>query len=232
MSNQFSDKKKKWWNGFRDKNTKVVIDYDIPVAEYGIPRTMRTHNLMSIDPYSEKQVKVMNYMYDMINDKYSHKTMIISGGNGTGKSYLGTAFIHTVAILDSINDCRYHDPRYTDEGRLLRSVSSFNDTAFRFWTDICGVLVLDELGMTQWTPGDKRTIEQILNVRFSNGLPTIVMTNRRPNEIFGPNEGKEPLFSSQLRSRYSSGYRIEFDGPDLRRLNEVRREDPDYDPYF
>ena len=154
MSNQFSEKKRSWWNGFRDKTSGQIVNYDIPVAEYGIPRTMRAHNLMTIDPFSEKQVKVMNYMHDMIHDKYAHRTMIISGGNGTGKSFLGTAFIHTVAILDSLNDCRYHNPRYIDEGRLLRSVGNFGDGGFAFYSEGCGVLVLDELAMTRWTPGD------------------------------------------------------------------------------
>ena len=230
--NEFTIRKKKWWNGFRDANTKEVIQgYDIEVSEFGIPSSLRDYNLNDIDAMNEKQLKVMNYMYDMIYDRHAHRTMVISGGNGTGKTYIGCAFIHAVALLESVNDCIFHDPRYTNEGMLMRSLGGYgNDRAFDFWTTGCGVLVLDEFGMTQWTPSDKRTIEQVLNIRFSNDLPTVLLTNRKVREIFGPVDTGEPLFSSQLRSRYRNGYLVEFTGPDLRNQTKVDDE-PDYDPF-
>ena len=227
--NEFSTHKKKWWNGFRDANTGDVFNgFDIGVSEYGIPRTFDRVNLNDCDPKSEKQLRVMNYMWDMCNDPHAHRTMVVTGGNGTGKTFMGCGLIHAVALLDCVNASRFHDPRYVYEGMLLRSVSGFNsDNAFNFWTNRCGVLVLDEFGMTQWTPSDKRTIEQILNIRFSNDLPTVVLTNRTAREIFGPVEQGEPLFSSQLRSRYRSGYLIELTGPDLRNYSPVDQEEDD-----
>ena len=232
--NTWSLSKKKWWNGFRDVHTHQVVANDIPVAEYGIPRGLRNMNINNIDPQNEKQLRVFNYLWDMVNDPHAHRTMVISGGNGTGKTYIGCAFIHAVALLDSINDCVFHDPRYIYEGMLLRSVSGFGESGFGFWTNSCGVLVIDEFGMTQWTPSDKRTIEQILNIRYSNDLPTVLLTNRKPNEIFGPMENGEPLFSSQLRSRYRGGYLVELSGEDLRNkpmVTESEEDDPDFDPF-
>ena len=232
--NEFSLRKKKWWNGFRDASTKQVLEYDISVGQFGIPRGLSRYNINDIDPQNEKQLKVMNYMWDMINDEHAHRTMVVSGGNGTGKTFIGCAFIHGVALLESINDCRFHEPRYTNEGLLLRSLGGFNsDSAFRFWTEGCGVLVLDELGMTQWTPSDKRTIEQVLNIRFSNDLPTVILTNRKPAELFGSQgDPNAALFSSQLRSRFKNGYLVEFTGPDLRGQTIVEEEDSDYDDPF
>ena len=220
--NEFTIRKKKWWNGFRDANTKEVIQgYDIEVSEFGIPRSLRDYNLNDIDAMNEKQLKVMNYMHDMIFDRHAHSTMVISGGNGTGKTFIGCALIHAVALLESVNDCIFHDPRYTNEGMLLRSLGGFgNDKSFDFWTTGCGVLVLDE-----------RTIEQVLHIRLSKDLPTVLLTNRKVREIFGPVDTGEPLFSSQLRSRYRNGYLEEFTGPDLRNQTKVDDDDSDYDPF-
>ena len=231
--NEFTIRKKKWWNGFRDVNSgKVMPKYDIYVSEYGIPKSLENYNLNDIDAMNEKQLKVMNYMHDMIFDKHAHRTMVISGGNGTGKTFIGCAFIHAVALLCNVNSSRFTDPRYTNEGVLLRGLGGFNnDRAFNFWTEGCGVLVLDEFGMTQWTPSDKRTIEQVLNIRFSNDLPTVLLTNRKVREIFGPVDTGEPLFSSQLRSRYRNGYLVEFTGPDLRNQTQVEEDDSDYDAF-
>ena len=230
--NEWSLSKKKWWNGFRDVNTGEETTQDIYASAYGIPKGMRHLILNDLDPKNEKQLRVMNYMWEMCNNIHSHRTMIVSGPNGTGKTWLGCALIHAVAILDSVNATRFTEPRYTNEGSLLRSVSGFNsDNAFNFWTNKCGVLVIDEFGMTQWTPSDKRTIEQILNIRYSNDLPTVLLTNRTPVELFGPLDNKgEPLFSSQLRSRYRNGYKIELTGDDMRDLPRVVEEDDD-DPF-
>lgn len=230
--NEWSLSKKKWWNGFRDCNTGDVIrGFDIDVPDFGIPRGMNRLNINDLDPKNEKQLRVMNYMWDMCNDSHAHRTMIVSGLNGTGKTWMGCALIHAVALLDSVNASRFHDPRYIYEGMLLRSVSGFNsDNAFNFWTNRCGVMVIDEFGMTQWTPSDKRTIEQILNIRYSNDLSTVLLTNRKPSEIYGPVEKGEPLFSSQLRSRYRNGYNIELTGPDMRDLPTIGEPEGD-DPF-
>ena len=232
MSNEFTDRKKKWWNGFRDANTKEVLHYDIGVAQYGIPRGYRNININDIDVVNEKQLKVVNYMYDMINTSHAHRTMVVSGGNGTGKTFLGCAFIHAVALLDAVNDTRYHEPRYVYEGSLFRSLGGYGgESSFNFWTYKCGALVIDEFGMTQWTASDKKTMEQILNIRYSNDLPTILMTNRTSDEIFGPVNNGEPLFSSQLRSRYRGGYLVDMTGPDLRTILRDEEDDPDFDPF-
>ena len=77
----------------------------------------------------------------------------------------------------------------------------------------------------------KRTIEQVLNIRFSNDLPTVIMTNRKPTELFGSQgDPNAALFSSQLRSRFKNGYLVDFTGPDLR--NQAIVEEGDYDDPF
>ena len=84
------------------------------------------------------------------------------------------------------------------------------------------VLVIDEFGMTQWSASDKKKIEQYLGVRYGNNLKTVVFTNRTSDELFGSGD-REPLLSSQLRSRYASGYLVNMDGVDYRRHTDALR---------
>lgn len=222
---ELDKRKKRWWNGFRDANSGAVlagwdIDYRFLMSENGIPRSMLDGNLQDIMPANEKQLLVMNSMWDMIYNRSTPVTMIISGGNGTGKSFLGAALVHTLAILASCSTERDWHPYFIDEATLLMRAGGYGwqaDQGFREFSQGHGVLVIDEFAMVQWTPADKRKIEQILNVRYGNRLRTVILTNRRPSELFGSDDGgPEPILSSQIRSRYGIGINIEMTGPDLR----------------
>ena len=220
----------KWWNGFRDANTGEILLVPEPTKGYlrtvcGLPDGLLKAELSCIQPKNEKQAHVMNSMWKMCNDPESPTTMIVSGGNGTGKSYLGAALVHTLSIISLCSNCIDWDPYYTDEAMLLMKISSFGSEAFfRKVARDCRLLVIDEFAMTQWTPTDKKKMEQILNVRYGNNLATVLLTNRTPSELYGVTGGPEGILSSQIRSRFAPGYNIELTGVDLRRF------DPD-DPF-
>lgn len=226
MSNSLNDQKKRWARGFRDANSgQVLRGFDLEtevLLSYGIPKSLASKTLDEISPANEKQLMVMNHMYDMINDwRNTPLTMIVSGGNGTGKSLMGAALIHTLALMAVCGNCRDLNPRFTDEAGMTMRLSGFDNTSsFTYYTKVVGVLVVDEFAMTQWSATDKKRNEQILGIRFGNNLKTVLLTNRTSDELFGSN-GKEPILSSQLRSRYGSGYLVELNGPDYRRNREA-----------
>lgn len=223
--NELSKMKYKWETGFRDANTGVVMPgFDLKphvlMSMYGIPRSMVEFTLEDLDPVNEKQLLIMNRMWEMVNDLNSAQTMVISGGNGTGKTILGSAFVHTLARLAATMNFRDYNPLYVDEASLLLMLGGYgSDNGFRQVAYNVGMLVIDEFAMVQWTPGDKRKIEQVLNVRYGNKLKFVLLTNRKTDELYGRQGGGEPIFSSQIRSRLLPGYNIELTGPDLRRSN-------------
>ena len=227
----FKDQKIKWWNGFRDQNTGKELELlDIYPELYGIPFSMKDAELMKMEPKNEKQLFIMNSMWKMCNDKEAPTTMIISGGNGTGKTYLGCGFVHTLGIISMCGNCKNWSPLYINEATLLMRLTGFgSDAFFNILTNTCMMLVYDEFAMTQWSPAEKRKVEQVLNVRYGNNLPFVLLTNRTAKELYDTAGGtKEPILSSQLRSRLAPGYNIELTGPDLRRVKDFDEPDLPY----
>jgi len=239
-------KEQKKWPGLRDVNTdQDVSNLELENGVYyaaGIPRSMLklyfpSKSMLaqkdSLQAQNREQLDVMNAMWEMALGTEKHLTMIVSGGNGTGKSWMGAALVHSMLRFKVCGSARY-----VNEGGLLLRSQSFEGTWFSQYTEVCQFLVLDEFGMTQWSPTDKRKIELILNARYSNGYPTVILTNRTPSELFDTTGGKEPVLSAQLRSRYSTGYRFRLTGPDMRRFRPDQTRDlpgwmtdPDDDPF-
>ena len=221
-----NEQKKKWWNGLRNAATGEIttleLETEVLVDGYGIPRSLAKNSLDQLTPANEKQLIVMNHMYNMVHDwKGTPSTMIVTGGNGTGKSMLGAALVHTLAIEDALINGLHISSRFTDEASLTMRLSGFDTSGtFDLFARKIAVLVIDEFAMTQWSPADKKKIEQYLGVRYGNNLKTIIFTNRTPDELFGTG-GQEAILSSQLRSRYGSGYMVDMSGVDYRRNPEA-----------
>ena len=224
MTNNELRENTKKWPGLRDANTgKDCSDIELVNGIYlsaGIPRSMvdlcfpnksQKGQKDALWPLNMEQLEICNIMYEMAMNR-EPKTLIVTGGNGTGKSYLGAALIHSL-IKYLVCDTA----RYVNEGELLLRSQSFEGNWFHQYTEICKFLVIDEFGMTQWSPTDKRKIELILNTRYGKGYPTVLLTNRTPGELFDTTGGKEPILSAQLRSRYASGERKRLTGYDMRR---------------
>ena len=228
---ELSQRKFPWSNGFRDYNTKQVIKgYDLDrsymLQVHGIPRSMLGVTMENLDPKNEKQLLIANRMWEMIHTSPSPLTMLITGGNGTGKTWLGCALVHTLARFSSAGNCKDYYAYYTNEAAMLTLLSGYEGSVwFNRLTQAISVLVIDEFAMTQWTPADKRKIEQVLNIRYGNGLKTIILTNRRSDELYGRAGGAEAILSSQIRSRFLPGYNIELTGADLRQGNTLPYED-------
>ena len=227
---EFFNKQKKW-PGLRDVNTEQDVsnmeNEDRIYLSAGIPKSMirlyyPSRSMLaqkdSLQAVNTEQLDVMNAMWEMALGNERKLTMVVCGGNGTGKSWMGAALVHTLIrfmVCDSA--------RYVNEGGLLLRAQSFEGSWFNLYTEFCKFLVLDEFGMTQWSPSDKRKIELILNARYSNGYPTVLLTNRTPSELFDATD-KEPILSAQLRSRYATGYRFRLTGKDMRKFKPDQTE--------
>lgn len=185
-------------------------------AAMGIPRKFYRQYLDRIVPKNAEQFDLINALNVMLLADRPYPSLVVSGGNGTGKSLLGAAAVNLAGRYEGTIDRATGRPfsleaKYVNEADLLNRVESYNSRTdwFGLYTDECRLLVIDEFGMTQWNSTDKRKIEQVLNKRFSNDFRTVLLTNLGIDQLF-------ETFSSQLRSRFSTGKMILLTGPDLR----------------
>ena len=201
------------------------------LAAHGIPRMYMKYYIDEIEPKDHYQAQVMNYMNIIYSVRKSPlPCLTVMGGNGCGKTLLGCALVNTVSRLSGCYDrntgkADNWDAYFVNEADLFSRIEGYSRSGvdyFRLYSEECDLLVIDEFGMTQWTPTDTRRINQLLNKRFGNGLQTVVLTNKTVDEFFG-------LLSDQLRSRFRTGKSIQMGSPDYR---EKFIEDDDQDDPF
>lgn len=185
-------------------------------AALGIPRKFWKCYLDRIEPKNAEQTEVINALNFMLMSEHPFSSLIVCGGNGTGKSLLGASAVNLAAkygpaIERDTGKVLDLEPLYVNEADLLNRVESYQSRTdwFGIYTDQCRLLVVDEFGMTQWNATDKRKMEQVLNKRFSNDYRTVILTNLNISQVY-------ELFSSQLRSRFMTGRVLNLTGPDLR----------------
>ena len=208
------------------------LDFDASSkAAIGIPRKYMKFYIDEIEPKDIYQAQVMNLMNVMYSVKSSPLlSLVVMGGNGSGKTLLGSSLVNTLMRLGNAIDhntglAEDWSPYFCNEADLFNKIEGYSRNGVDWFfelTENCRLLVIDEFGMTQWTPTDKRRMEQLLNKRFGNGLRTIILTNLSAERF-------SELLSDQLRSRFRTGRSIQMSSPDYR---EKFVEEDDFDDPF
>jgi DNA replication protein DnaC len=78
------------------------------------------------------------------------------------------------------------------------------------------VLILDDLGTENTTPWAREKLFQIINHRYNFALPTVITSNRKPEEI-------DPRIFSRMSDRALCEEHIIIDAADYRRLPIAQR---------
>lgn len=201
-------------------------------AAMGIPGKFMRYYIDEIEPWDRWQAQAMNYMNIMYTCARSNPLpcLTLLGGNGGGKTLLGCAFVNTVMRLGICLDHKTGEqddwnPQFVNEADLLSRIEGYSrggrDWFFEY-TECCRLLVIDEFGMTQWTPTDTRRMNQLLNKCFGNGVFLVILTNHDAT-------GFAALLSDQLRSRFRQGRSIQMGSPDYR--PKYMEPDDDDDPF-
>ncbi len=101
------------------------------------------------------------------------------GSVGTGKTHLA------MAIRDRLHDQGFVDAYYTPFQRLLDAIYS-RDTNTTELLNVLGrisCLIIDEIGAYDHSEADLKRLFQIVDSRYLNGRPTIVITNLDPRRL-------------------------------------------------
>lgn len=194
-------------------------------AAAGIPRRFFSTYIDTMVPKNREQADIKNDMLNLmmtsLDDRF--QSLVISGGCGTGKTHLGAGYINTLQSFGGSRRIRDFNALYVNEADLLMRTTSFRSTRdwFSIYTDESVFLVIDEFGMSEWSPTENRRVEQLMNKRFSNGYKTVILTNLSSEELFNK-------ISSQLKSRLFTGRFRALTGEDLRLKKDSDSEWEDF----
>ena len=137
---------------------------DIRHINANMPRLFQDATFDSYKPANDTARDVLDYC-----SNYNGTTNLILLGNvGTGKTHLACAIINK--ILDNSNFiCRYL-PFYNMTDIKINHPDKYKKILE------CDILVIDEFGM-QSTDYKMDTFFEIINERYNNGYPTILISN-------------------------------------------------------
>lgn len=136
-------------------------------------------------PQQQKALETCtNYAHNFADNLEAGRCLILSGTVGTGKTHLAAA----------IADYIVRETEYTAVFRSLHSIlqaikSTYDRDAkatesevLKLFTDP-DLLIIDEVGATKSSEFELATIFAIINTRYENNLPTVVITNLEASEL-------------------------------------------------
>lgn len=137
--------------------------------------------------------------------------LVLFGNYGTGKTHLASAIANEL-LHQNYRVLFAVVPDLLDHLRSTFGPSSEveYDQRFEMIRD-AAILVLDDLGTENTTPWAREKLFQIINHRYNGRLPTVITSNRRPEEI-------EPRIFSRMSDRAVCEEFILMDGIDYRQI--------------
>lgn len=112
--------------------------------------------------------------------------LVMTGSCGTGKNHLA------ISIVKQIIQEHFAQVRITDVMRIVRSVKatwrssaeSTEEEVLDFYASL-DLLIIDEVGVQFGTPAEMTILQEIINARYENVLPTILISNLTFDQLKG-----------------------------------------------
>ena len=142
--------------------------------------------------------------------------LVFFGNYGAGKTHLAAA-IANEALRRQFNVLFAIVPDLLDHLRSTFGPSSEVEYDARFEIiRTVPLLILDDLGTENTTPWAREKLFQIMNYRYNDALPTVITSNRKPEDI-------DPRIFSRMSDRALCEEHIIIDSADYRRLSIQQR---------
>lgn len=151
---------------------------DSCIPERFITRTLSTY---LADDKNDKQVRVLKFCTEYAENFSDHKktglSFLMLGLPGTGKTHLSIGI-----ALEIMKQGR--SAVFTSASRMLRAVkdtyhkeSQFSEKQVLAVYETCDLLILDEVGVQTGSDYEKNIIFDVINSRYENVRPTIILSN-------------------------------------------------------
>ena len=149
-----------------------------------IPKRFRNKTLDNFETKEKFQqfVKTIaqDYVADLENNIANGVSLIFLGPCGTGKTHLACGIAH-----EAIS--RGHTALFVSVSTLIRKVraswgTKTEEETLKVFTD-CDFLILDEVGIQAGTENERNILFDVLNARYADMRPTIVISNLKLVEL-------------------------------------------------
>lgn len=165
----------------RDKQAQIEARLNFA----GVPVRFRGRTLENFEATTEDQEKALATSQAFIDQWQHHKaagtSVIFSGNPGTGKSHLAIAILQTV--LETGTGMYMN---VLDLVRMVRDTWRKNGQSESEVLDLLGridLLVIDEVGVQYGTDGEQVVLFDVINRRYRDCKPTILLTNLKSGEF-------------------------------------------------
>jgi len=152
-----------------------------------IPPRFQGKTFEGYRPEDDKQRKVLGVCVsyaEQFNKHYSDgRSLLLLGNVGTGKTHLAAAIAQHViangftAVYRTVYGILQHV-----KGSFDREAEYNESEAFKAFIDP-HLLVIDEVGATKSSEFEQQTLFNIINGRYEQKIPTIVISNLMPEEL-------------------------------------------------
>lgn len=152
-----------------------------------IPLRFQKHCFTSYEPKDKHQEKIkkacIDYTKNFDEAMSTGRCLIFCGRTGTGKTHLSCAIANnilkkgkTALFMSVIDAVRRVKETYSRNSLLTerQAIESFVEPS---------LLILDEVGIQFGSEAEKMIIFEIINKRYENIKPTILITNLEPEEL-------------------------------------------------
>lgn len=154
----------------------------------GIPARFQGKRFDDFIAETERQKKALavcrSYAEQFQSNYEEGRCLMMMGRPGCGKTHMGAAIAHYVCtetkhssvyrtLPGLVSDIRatYGEGSETTESQIISAVTT------------CGLLVLDEIGATKTSEFELSLIFNLINSRYEEKLPTIIISNLPPAEL-------------------------------------------------
>lgn len=198
----------------REREQRRQVRVAETIEHAAIPERFKTRSLDNFTPRTEQQSAVLalarKYVEDWELNARAGRWMVFAGEPGVGKSHIAIAILHAlmpayvgqyITCMGMIQAVRatWGKNSDTDEASVLRH---FGGTP---------LLVVDEVGVQYGTEGEHTVIFDVLDRRYRDMRPTILLTN---HDV----EGFKGFIGERLYDRMKENTRwVNFDGSSYRR---------------
>jgi len=153
----------------------------------GIPKRFISKDITGMKADSEPEKKairaILNYEKAVVSG--SPASLILCGRPGTGKTHIGCAIVKAVISSDKA-------AKIINVSSLMRKVKATyrkdceytENDVFEFYGDL-PFLVIDEVGVQFGSETEKLIFYEIINARYNNELPTVLISNLTQDELLG-----------------------------------------------